>query len=260
MRRIVLQRTAAQMPHSTLGNDAHTPSRQLHPPAEVDLLHVSEEIGVESARTAEDLRTAAEGRTAHPENVTAIVVLSSVFLQCLENTPPAERESEPVDESARSARIFETIALGAGQQFRPHGRHVGRSVQRSDKRFEPPLRRLDIGVEQHPVIALQLRQSTVIAAGKAVILRQTKQPNRRKLPFENRNRFIRRAVVRHDDLHLGRCRTHHRGQETPQMSGSIPIEYDDLYDWHCGRRCFQRRCDQSHIPGSATISRSSCRT
>ena len=248
------------MPHPASGDDAHAPPRQLHPPAKVDLLHVGEEAGVETAHAAEYLRTAAEGCTAHPKDIAGVVVLPPILLQRPQDTSPTERETEPVDESARSTRILEPVALGAGEQFRPHDSHVGLRVELRDQRLQPPLRRFDIGVEQHPVIAPQPLQRAVVTSGETVVFRQPEQRNRRKLPLDERRRPVGRTVVRHDDLHPRRSGAHHRGKEAPQMGGSVPVEYDDLYDGHCGRRCFQRRCDQSHISGSATMSLSSCRT
>lgn len=144
--------------------------------------------------------------------------------------------------------------------FGPTTATSGCASSSRDQRLQPPLRRFDVGVEQHPVIALQPLQRAVVTSGETVVFRQPEQRNRRKLPLDERRRPVGRTVVRHDDLHPRRSGAHHRGKEAPQMGGSVPVEYDNLYDGHCGRRCFQRRCDQSHIPGSATMSLSSCRT
>ena len=95
-----------------LRHDPHPVTGQLHAPAEINLLHVGEKIGVEAAQRMEHIGPAAECGAADPENVAGVVVLALVGLDLFQDAAPAERITEKVDKSARSACIFEFRAVG----------------------------------------------------------------------------------------------------------------------------------------------------
>jgi len=111
-RRIGRERTAAEVVNPALRHDPYPVTGQLHAPAEVDLLHVGEKVGVKAAQRMENIGPAAECGAADPENVAGVVVLALVGLDLSEDAPPAERIAEKVDKSARSTCIFEFRAVG----------------------------------------------------------------------------------------------------------------------------------------------------
>ena len=231
-RRIGLERAAAQVVDPAPGHDPHPVTRQLHPPAEVDLLHVGEEIAVEAAQRAEHVGPAAESRAAHPEHVALVVVLAPVLLHAAQDAPPAEGIAQVVDETARSPRILELRAVGAGDQLRRGDRHVGIPVQTVENRRKPPLGGLDIGVQQQVIVGLDILQCAVVASGKAVVAVHAQDRDRRKPGGERRERVVRRTVVGDDDLDAGGSRGHDRRQETTQVVRAVPVEYDDFSDRH----------------------------
>ena len=104
------------------------------------------------------------------------------------------------------------------------------AVETRHQRFEPPRRRLHIGVQQDVVIGLDPLESAVVAAGKSVVAIHAEHPHRRKFALQHPDGVIRRAVVGHDDLDSGRGRRNDRRQKTTQMSYAVPVQYDDLND------------------------------
>ena len=235
--RVGRQRTAAEVVDPALRHDAHPPPGELHPPAEVDLLHVSEEIGIEAAQRTEHRGTAAKRGSAHPEDIARIVVLSLVDLGAAQDAPAAERIAQVVDEPARSARILEPAAIGQGPQLRRDGRHVRIAVQRLQQRTEPPLRRLDIGIEQNVVIGLDPRQRPVVALGESVVAAEREHLHRGELCGQQRDGAVRRSVVGHHHADPFGCGGDHPRQEPAQMLFAVPVEYDDFSNRHAACVC-----------------------
>ncbi len=246
------------MVYRASGHDPHAAARNPHPPAEVDLLHVGEERGVETAQLAEDLRTAAERRTAHPEHVALVVVLPLVALHAAQDAPAAERVAQQVEVSARGPRILERRPVAPRPQLRGHGRHVGFALQHLKQRFEPPRRGLHVGVQQHEALRIHLAQRTVVPLGEAVVASEAYHAHRGELAREHLGGVVRGAVVGHGDPHPCGRRGHHRGQEGAQVVAAVPVEYDDL----CGhsRLCFHLRWDHIHNSGRSRIIDSRRRT
>ena len=210
--RIRLERAAAEVVDRALGNDPHAVTRQLHPPAEVDLLHVGEEIGVEAPQRPEHVGPAAESRATHPKDIAGVVVLPPVLLHAAQDAAPAERITQKVDESARSPGVLERRPVGTGDQFRRSDRHVGIRVQAVENRPEPPRRSLDIGIEQQVVIGLDSLQRPVVTARKAVVAVHAQHRHRREFGGENRHGIVRGTIVGHHDPDAFGRRGHDRRQ------------------------------------------------
>ena len=220
------------MVNRALRHDPHAVTGQLHPPAEVDLLHVGKEIAVETAQRPEHVGPAAESRTAHPENVALVVVLTPVLLHAAQDAAPAERIAQVVDKTARSPGVFELRPVGIGNQFRSDDRHVGIAVQAVEDRFEPSRGSLYIGVEQQVIIGVDPLQRPVVAPGKAVVGIHAQDRDRRKFSSEHRHGIVCRTVVGNDDLDAFGRRSHDRRQKTAQVLYAVPVKYYDFSDCH----------------------------
>ena len=100
------------MEHHALRNDPYRLSALVQTPAQVDFLHVGEEILVETASGEIFLRAHRQRGTCSPENVGDVVVLSVVGLHGVEYSSAAERISMLVDESPRRTSIFKFRVVG----------------------------------------------------------------------------------------------------------------------------------------------------
>ena len=188
---------------------------------------MGEEVGVEAPQRPEDIGPAAEGGARHPEDVARIVVLPLVALGALQNPAAAEGITQKIDVSARRTGILELLGLAERPQAGRNGRHVGMALQFGDERREPPRGGLDVGVEQHVVVRLDVFERAVVAARKAVIGIHRHHLDPGELFAEQPQRVVRRAVVGHD--HAGPVgRRHDTRQEAAQMLRTVPVEYDDF--------------------------------
>ena len=86
----------------------------------------------------------------------------------VEYSTTAEWIAQQIDKTARSTCILELSALLVVEYLRHDNSNIVVAFQLLHKRCQPPLRRLDIGVEQDEgFVALELRQGTIVALGKA---------------------------------------------------------------------------------------------
>ena len=84
---------------------------ELEAPAEVDFLHVGEELRVKTSGVKVELTAHHQAGPRCPENIHWLVVLPVVFLAGCEDTAPAIWIAVAVDESSAGTGVFESIRL-----------------------------------------------------------------------------------------------------------------------------------------------------
>ena len=192
-------------------------ARQVDAPAEVYLLHVGKETGVETTHLAVDGGAHEEGGTAGPEDVERVVVLPAVGLEGPEEAPAAEGVAVAVDESAGGSGIFEFLGFSQRPYFGLAGSHVGVTLDKLEQRLEPVGRHLHVGVEQHCIFVVQFVESPVVPLGKTVVAGEGQQEHLGKFAGEEFDRVVGRAVVGHHDVgQMSRRVSTHRGEEALQ--------------------------------------------
>lgn len=189
---------------------------------------MGEEIGIEASQRPEHVGPAAESRAAHPEHVALVVVLAPVLLHAAQDAPPAEGIAQVVDETARSPRILELRAVGAGDQLRRGDRHVGIPVQTVENRRKPPLGGLDIGVQQQVIVGLDMLQCAVVASGKAVVAVHARTVTDGNPAASAARESSVEPLSATMTSTPGGSRGHDRRQETTQVVRAVPVEYDDF--------------------------------
>lgn len=167
---VVGQGAAAHVIDNRLRDNGNAVTHVFQPPADVNLLHMGEEIVVEASRFGVEFAADEKARARGPENIAYVVVLAVVSLNGAENAAAAERIAVFVDESARCSGILKISPLVVGEKFGGAGRHIGVGIHIFGKRIEPALGNLDVGVQKHKVFSLNLFERFVVAARKAVVL------------------------------------------------------------------------------------------
>ena len=148
-RTAVAQRATTDVEHLGLAGVADVPAPAPQAPAQVDLLHVREEVGIEATSGMEGLGTDHQAGPGGPEHLALIVVLPMVLLGDLEDAPSAEGVAVAVDEATCGPGMFEAVRFVHGKHFRLACRRTwvagpsGRSI-----RARPALGHLHVGVQQ----------------------------------------------------------------------------------------------------------------
>ena len=216
------------MPDEGGGNHRYPPPGKLHPPAEVDFLHVREKAVVEAAQRLPHAAPDHQAGPRGPENIHGLVVLPRIALDLAQDAAAAERITETVDHAARRTGVFEQVALVPGMELGSAGAAVRMAVHPFHERPEPVRGDFDIGVDEHVILGLHLRQSAVVTACKAVIPVEEKGPDRRETRGEQRTRAVRGGIVRDDDF-----RVHPFGggkqprEELREKVLRVPVQDDD---------------------------------
>ena len=132
-------------------------------PAEVDLLHVGEEVVVEAAEGAIDAAAHEQGGAGGPENVGAGIVLTVVFLDGAENTAAAEGITVLVEVAAASASVLKMLAVAETQYLWLYRGNLRIGVQQRYDGLHPSFRHLDVGIEEAVIFGLHLGECHVVA-------------------------------------------------------------------------------------------------
>ena len=219
------------MQHATTGLDPYRITGQLGPPAEIDLLHVGEEIAVEPSQRAKHVGSDGHAGARCPEHLARIVVLSLVGLDRIEYAAATERIAQKIDEPAGRTGILELVRLAERADFRRHGGDRPVAVERADQRIEPPLGHFDIGIEQYEILGVQPGERPVVSLRIAVVAVEPQQFDLRITTLEETDRIVGRAVVGHDDPRARRARNE-GGKKALQIIAPVPVQYDDFYSGH----------------------------
>ena len=171
-------------------------------PAEVNLLHVGEKVGVEAAKLAVHIAAHKQRRTGGPENVHRRVVLTVVGLHCVEHTSATEGIAVFVDETAGSAGILEFFAVGITAELGLHSGDLRVGIHHLHDRLYPAVGHLNVGIEQTEIFGLNLLQSDIIAARKAIIAVVQNQPHLRIVGLHESDRVIRGGIVSHYNFRI----------------------------------------------------------
>ena len=128
LRIVVRKGSSSDVKNHAAGVDPDFVPGQLGSPAEVDLLHVGEKVGIESAQFSEYLATDQHAGPRCPENISSIVVLPFIHFDRIQNPAPAKRIPQAIYESAGGTCIFESCRFGEGSDFWRDGSHFGMGV------------------------------------------------------------------------------------------------------------------------------------
>lgn len=196
----------------------------LDAPAEVDFLHMGEEVGIQSAHRAVHITAHEQGGSAGPEDVHLVVVLAVVLFHIAENAPAAERVSVFVHETAGGARVLEAAAVVVGEQFGLHRRDALVTVHLLNDRLNPVRRHLDVGIEQAIVLCLNVLEGVVVAPRKPLVLCMFQHTHGRMRLLQERYRTVGRGVVGDHNLRIfGQILLQDR-QELLQKTLPVPVQ------------------------------------
>ena len=199
----------------------------LDAPAEVDFLHVGEEVVVEAAHVVIDVAAHEHRRAGSPENILHGVVLSVVFFHVAEHAPATERIAVFVDVAAACACVFELVAAMEGEEFGLHGGNFLVGVHLLNDGFDPAVGNFDVGVEQTVVFRLNALQGKVIAFGEAFVPVVEQQSHLREMLLHERHGIVRGGVVAHHRFGIIWQRFQQTRQKTLQKSSSVPVQNHD---------------------------------
>ena len=248
--RAVGQRAATHMVDHRAGAVAHRVAAVLGPPAEVNLLHVGEEVAVQTMQLAVDLSPHEHRRSRGPEDVALLVILPVVALQGGEDAAAAEGIAIVVDKTARTAGILERVLPVVHQHLGLGDGVVLVAFHHADDGLYPVRRTFHVAVQQHIVVGIHLGQGFVVALGKAIVLVEQYQRHLRIPPPHELHRVVGRPVVGHKNLrfqlHLGvvrhlpaslRVAAHqrifqYRRQKAFQHPASVPVQNNNSNMYH----------------------------
>ena len=233
LERIILgEGAAADMQHGGLGAHLDFEAGVLDTPAEVDLLHVGEEIPVEAAHGAIHIATDEHGGASGPEDIDRIVILSFVLLQGREDASATKGITVFVDEAARRTGIFEHLGLGIGENLRLHHRNLLVSVHHLDDGLNPMVGHLNVGIQQTEILGVDLLHGKVIASREALITIIAQDADVGIVFLQEGEGVIGGGIVGHHQFSIVGQRTHERGQKLLQELTPIPIQYYDRESNH----------------------------
>src|SRR5690625_5517358 len=124
---------------------AYPVSHPLQAPGQIDLLHMHEELFIESAGLIPRRSPDGHCSTRCPEDVARVVVLARIDFDVEENPTSRKRISEPVDKPARRTRILEPAAVIVLKQLRLYGGDF-RILECTNERLQPTGRHLNVSI------------------------------------------------------------------------------------------------------------------
>ena len=128
---------------------SHLVAGKLHSPAQVDLLHVSEESVIKTSELPVKTASYHKACSCRPEYVGRGVILTMVSLKVLQYSSSAERIAEKIQTAAGRSGIFELLPFLPAVQFRCACSAFRMFLHPSYKRLKPSVCNLDVRVYQH---------------------------------------------------------------------------------------------------------------
>ena len=239
LRAAVADNAAAYVVYGAAGYVAYLVAQVLEAPAEVYLLHVGVEVGIEAAHLVVKVGTDHEAATGGPEYFYIIVVLAIVFLYVEEDAAAAEHVAILVHKATAGACILKAFAvapvaylgLAGGEGF--IGFHSGMQW------CKPAIGDLEVGTEQYVVFGFDLLECLVVAIGKAMVDGYLQGFYRREVSLHILQGIVGAGIIGKDDLIAGMCLLHYFGQKKLMPFSAIVAEYNNgsillAYD-HSGR-------------------------
>jgi hypothetical protein len=168
-----------------------------------------------------------QGSPGCPKDICHGIVLPTVLLHYIEDASATEGIAQTIDITACGTGVLEMGGGVLGTYLRLTGSDVGVVVHIGEQGLQPPLGRLDIGVEQE-IVVIGLANGTkglVIAFGKAVVMVEDDDADMRKVGVKEGERIVGRAVVGYDNISLiGRRVGEDGGHEATEHLSAVPIE------------------------------------
>ena len=219
-----------------LGHAGHAPPAGVEAPAEIDLLHVGKEAGVEPAQCAEIGRAHQQGGARGPEDFCRSVILPSVFLYHVHHAAAAERVAVGVDPAAARPGKLEAGALLEAPHLGLAGGDLRVGVHEVEQRGEPSGGGLHVGIEQKGVFAIHFLQGAVVAFGKTVVAVEQDEPHLGEVAAQEGEGIVGGGIVGHYHFHSLHAEgmAEDAGEILPHHAASVPVEYDDG-EFHQGR-------------------------
>ena len=144
------------MEHRSVADGDNASARSAQAPAEVDLFHVGEKRGVETADGFIVGGAHHQAGAAGPVDVDSVVVLPVVGFDRGEYAAAAIGIAVAVEESACSTGIFEHRGVAVAAYLGLAGRYVGMSLHIVEERCQPVVFDGYVAVEQYRVAVVGL--------------------------------------------------------------------------------------------------------
>ena len=196
-------------------------------PAEVDFLHVGEEVGVEAAELVPDAGTHEHGGAGGPEDFAGVVVLAFVLLEGGEEASATEGVAVTVDEAACGTGILEGVLAVEHQELGLGDGNLGVAIHEGLDGGDPARGDLDVVVEEDVVVGVDLGEGAIVAFGEAVVAVEEDEWEGGVVATEEGDAVVGGAVVGDEDLGMGRAAGGDGGEEALEHVAAVPVEYDD---------------------------------
>ncbi len=165
-------------------------SFQLETPAKIDLFHMRKKVSVETAQSMIKRRANKKGRATGPEYGPDLVILSLVFFAGIEYPSFGEGVPEMIDPPTCRSGILKKRPVGPAKYLRLAGADLRILFHQIQDGLYPSRDHFHIGIQQHIIIGIHLRQCPIISSGKTIIFVQHDDANGGIMPAQEIDRIV----------------------------------------------------------------------